>query len=82
VHHAHLEGVACETEVALDPLHEALDAGVRADGPAAPADPVGAGEPRVETLLVRPPQQPLERAPVRALDLLEKLGLSHTGAPL
>jgi hypothetical protein len=71
MHHPDLEGVAIETEMPFDATHETLDPGVGADGPAPAARSVGAGESRAEPLLIRAPDEPLERAPLRALNPLE-----------
>ena len=80
--HAHLESVALQPEMLLDPAHQTLDPRVGADGPAAAADSVGPREPGFETLLVRLPRRLLEPAPVGALNPLQKLRLSHARTPL
>jgi len=71
VHDADLEGVAVEPEMALDAAQEPLDPGVGPDGAPSPSGPVGADQPRGESLLVGAAHRLLEGAPVGALDPLE-----------
>jgi len=71
VNHPNLEGIALESEVPLDPANQTFHPGVGADGAAAAAGAVGSNESRAEPLLVGPSHEPLERAPVGAMDLLE-----------
>jgi len=73
----HLEPIALEAEVALDQSHESLHRRVPADGSAPAAQAVRAREAGLEAFLKYLPQHPLERAPVRALELLQDLTLSH-----
>ena len=82
MHYPYLEGIAVEAEVALDPAHQALDTGVRPDGAAAPARSMGADHSRAESFLIGAAHGLLQGAPVRALNLLQKLRLSHENTPL
>src|SRR6185312_15125911 len=77
MHHADLESVAVETEVAIDPAQEPLDGRVGPDGPAAAPGAVRFDDTRLESGLVGPPEQPLEAPPVGPLELLQCLSLRH-----
>jgi len=71
VHDSDLEGIAVQAEVPFNPAYKPFHPGVRANGAAPASGSVSARQPSVEPLLIRPPNESLERAPVRALDLLE-----------
>ena len=74
---AHLEAVAIESEVPLDPVDEAGNGRVAANGPPATPLSVSAREACVETFLVGAAQHAFDAAPVGTLEALERFGLGH-----
>jgi hypothetical protein len=74
---AHLESVAIESEVAVDPAQEALDRRVAANGPASTARASRARQSGVKTSLVGPLEESFDALPLGSLKLLQHLGLGH-----